>query len=125
MKTFQAAAIRICGAATLVVVSISLVELGGRVLDLPALPMLPMSLGLAVLVSIAAFLVANAPRRAIAESICLSAVAVVAVLSALYVYKSGFASLGFLDIALALFDYALLGALCWRVLARRHSLGAA
>ena len=119
MKSFQAIAIRICGAATLVVVSISLVELGQRVLGLQIFPSFPMSLGLAVLVSLVAFLVANTARIAVAESLCLGSVAVIAVLAALYVYKAGIASLGVPDVALALFDCALLGELCRRVLARR------
>jgi hypothetical protein len=119
VKSFQATAIRICGAATLVVVSISLAEIAQPLLGLNLLPRLQLSLGVAVLVSLTGFLVANAPRIAVAESICVSSVAVTAVLSALYVYKAGVASLGFPDIALALFCCALLGELCRRVLARR------
>jgi|RhiMethySRZTD1v2_1073278.scaffolds.fasta_scaffold929918_2 hypothetical protein len=119
MKSFQATAIRICGAATLVVVLIAVVEIGQLVLGMQTLPTLSLSLGLAVLVSFAAFLVANAPRIEVAQGICLSSVAVIAVLLPLYVYKSGLASLGFLDVALALLDLALLAGLCRRVLARR------
>jgi hypothetical protein len=119
LRPFHAAGIRICGAATLVVVSISLVEGGQALLDVDLLPGLWMPLWLAVLVSLVAFLVANAPRRAIAKSLCLGAVAVVAVLSVLHVHAAGVASLGFLGVALALFDYALLGELCRRVMARR------
>jgi len=119
MKSFQATAIRICGAATLVVVLIAVVEIGQLVLGMQTLPTLSLSLGLAVLVSFAAFLVANAQRIEVAQGICLSSVAVIAVLLPLYVYKSGLASLGFLDVALALLDLALLAGLCRRVLARR------
>lgn len=121
MKSFQAQAIRTCGAATVMVVSISFAEIVPHVLGVNLLPRLQMSLGVAVLVSLAAFLVANAPRIAVAESICQSSVAVMAVISALYVYKTGIADLGILDLVLALLGYALLGHMCRRVLTRRRA----
>ena len=119
MKSFQATAIRICGAATLVVVALSLVEIGQRVLGLDVLPGFALSLGLAVLVSLTAFLVANAPRIEIAGSICLGSLAVIATLAALFVDRMDVGRLAFLDIVLLPVVVALLGRLCHAVLKRR------
>jgi len=125
MKSFQARAIRLCGWATLMVVSISVVEMAQLILDVHVLPGLMLSLGVALLVSFVAFLVANAPRVEIAESICWSSVAVIAVLLALHVYQAGIASIGILDVALAFGALGLLGELCRGVVARRRALSAA
>jgi hypothetical protein len=130
MEAFRATAIRVCGAATVVVVCISVEEIAGVILGLTGLPRLQMALGVAVLVSLASFAVANAPRISIAESICVSSVAVIAVLSAVYIYKvaatptgPGYPagpSLNIADGALVLASYALLFHLCRSVLGERR-----
>jgi hypothetical protein len=87
MERFQATAVRVCGIATLVTVLLAAAELSASLLGLTVFPKLQMAMGVAVLVALTGFVLANVRSRAAAESVSLSAATVVAVLSALYVYK--------------------------------------
>jgi len=118
MDAIRATAVRVCGAATLIVVVTALLEFAQQLTGVRLLPWLQLSTGAAVLVSIASFAVANAPRRSVAESICQCSIAVVAVLAALRVYElvATHASASIPDIALSLGSFALLGHLCRSVL---------
>jgi hypothetical protein len=114
MKPFQTTAVRVCGGATLVMVGIvlggALSTALGRAVVLEA----DVAMGLALLVAVTAFVVANTSSSRVAVGMVLSAVAVIGVLLALQVYKAVAVGQGLtLSMIDATLVAGLLGALAW------------
>jgi FtsH-binding integral membrane protein len=79
MLSRQDKAVRICGVATLVVVLLALATLGSRAFDIEGLPEVRLTMGVAVLVAFAAFLVANVSDTRAARLVCVAVLSIVAI----------------------------------------------
>jgi predicted branched-subunit amino acid permease len=79
MESSRVTAIRVCGLATLVVVVLALAGLASLAFGMSGLPVLRATLGMAVLVAFAAFLLANITNRDTAKAVCIGAIGFAAV----------------------------------------------
>jgi hypothetical protein len=86
MSSRQDKSIKICGVATLVVVMLALATFGSSILGIDGLPEIRLTMGVAVLVAFAAFLVANVSSTHTAQLVCVASVTVVLVGGCLRAY---------------------------------------
>jgi len=100
----------------LIVVLIAIATIGAEVLGIEGLPSIRMTMGVAVLVSIAAFVVANVSTPSAARLACVTSIAVIAVVASLRAYELAITrkvtAATLVDVVLALGVMSLLVPLC-------------
>lgn len=114
MNARQVLAVRVCGAATLVVSGLAIATFATRFVGLESFPIVRLSMGAAVLVAGSAFLLANVVNANVCKAICAAASALIALIGGFAIcdLAGGRASFHLVDGCVALGIVTLLAPLC-------------